>query len=540
MRHHFTQKMFWRDVTILAVGMGYLFFLACTVQASPADQNVTDSCFNSRGEKAVDSCRQLLHEDATHLKLMKRLADLLVELERFDESLHILNLARKKYPQNKRIAYKIKVTKSMEAEKILFADEEETSSAKADLKKSRTSAKVSRLLCLKIKGERGLKACEEAIESYPQDSSLHRAYGDLLSAYGQKDRARKEYVEAEKLQLPEAIVVKKIVRTSQKTVVIAKDEYSKEISNNTSNIQPKSLVGAESGSIEEKMHQLKNLYDQKLIDGDEYKNRKFTLMNQTFGKIRTEEETSQRKKDTTIPQVNYGDYFGLVIGVQNYKYLTKLEMASNDAQEVSKLLKKAYGFKVEVLEDPTRREILMALGKMRRTLRKSDNLLIYYAGHGLLDRAADVGYWLPVDAASDNDIDWLSLNSVTSAARAIPAKHLMIVADSCFSGKLTRGIIIKIPQTDRISRMASKRVRVVLTSGGLEPVLDAGGGDHSVFAAAFLEILRENKDVIDGTTLFSLLRRNVMLNASQTPEYSDIRKAGHEGGDFLFVRTFPK
>jgi hypothetical protein len=27
-----------------------------------------------------------------------------------------------------------------------------------------------------------------------------------------------------------------------------------------------------------------------------------------------------------------------------------------------------------------------------------------------------------------------------------------------------------------------------------------------------------------------------MLNSDQTPEYSDIRKAGHDGGDFLFVR----
>ncbi len=32
------------------------------------------------------------------------------------------------------------------------------------------------------------------------------------------------------------------------------------------------------------------------------------------------------------------------------------------------------------------------------------------------------------------------------------------------------------------------------------------------------------------------LRERVMLGAPQTPEYSNIRFAGHEGGDFLFVR----
>ena len=41
---------------------------------------------------------------------------------------------------------------------------------------------------------------------------------------------------------------------------------------------------------------------------------------------------------------------------------------------------------------------------------------------------------------------------------------------------------------------------------------------------------------MDGTELFEQVRRRVVLNADQTPEYSDIRHAGHEGGDFLFVR----
>ena len=89
---------------------------------------------------------------------------------------------------------------------------------------------------------------------------------------------------------------------------------------------------------------------------------------------------------------------------------------------------------------------------------------------------------------------------------------------------------------DYWQRMARKRTRVALTSGGLEPVADAGGGRHSPFAAAFIDVLKANPSVIDGTQLFSQMRRPVILNADQTPQYSDVRKAGHEGGDFLFVR----
>lgn len=112
--------------------------------------------------------------------------------------------------------------------------------------------------------------------------------------------------------------------------------------------------------------------------------------------------------------------------------------------------------------------------------------------------------------------------------------HVLVVADSCYSGKLTRGIRMRAPKTnDYLNRILQKRVRIVLASGGLEPVLDGGG--HSVFAAAFLSALQENEGVLDTSALFSRVRRDVMLGADQTPELADIRKADHQGGDFLFL-----
>ena len=75
-----------------------------------------------------------------------------------------------------------------------------------------------------------------------------------------------------------------------------------------------------------------------------------------------------------------------------------------------------------------------------------------------------------------------------------------------------------------------------LATLGLEPVMDSGGGGHSVFAKAFLAALQENDGVLEGQELFNRLRRPVVVNSDQTPDYSDIRRAGHDGGDFLFVR----
>lgn len=124
--------------------------------------------------------------------------------------------------------------------------------------------------------------------------------------------------------------------------------------------------------------------------------------------------------------------------------------------------------------------------------------------------------------------------------RAIQAKHVMVVADSCYSGTLVRAAQAGLNTTEQrnawLTRMNEKRSRTALVSGGLEPVIDAGGGGHSVFAKAFLNQLRDNPDVLDGQTLFTAVGRPVALESDQTPQYSDIRRSGHEGGDFLFVR----
>ena len=120
--------------------------------------------------------------------------------------------------------------------------------------------------------------------------------------------------------------------------------------------------------------------------------------------------------------------------------------------------------------------------------------------------------------------------------RANPAKHILLVADSCFSGTLTRGLSIADRTSGYVERLASKKARTALTSGGLEPVADGGGSGHSAFALAFLNSLRDNNRILEGSTLFSQLRRNVILNSDQTPEYGVIHKCGDDGGDFLFVR----
>ena len=251
---------------------------------------------------------------------------------------------------------------------------------------------------------------------------------------------------------------------------------------------------------------------------------------------------SEQQPATQPPSVvsDLGTFHALVIGNDAYRALPRLRTAVKDARAVAALLESRYGFRVTTLTNATRAETIQALQKMRSRLTERDNLLIYYAGHGKLDRGADRGYWLPTDAVEDSPVNWINNVTITDTLKAIQAKHVMVVADSCYSGTLTRdtrGIEVRPKESDYIEKTHRKKSRTVLASGGLEPVSDSGGSGHSVFAKAFMDALRDNDGVIDGLDVFAYVRKQVRLNADQVPNYANIRMAGHEvGGDFLFAR----
>ena len=112
-------------------------------------------------------------------------------------------------------------------------------------------------------------------------------------------------------------------------------------------------------------------------------------------------------------------------------------------------------------------------------------------------------------------------SSVKQASTSSGAKHVMIIADSCYSGTLVRstgkGLRTAKDRDVWLKRMSQKRSRTALVSGGIEPVMDGGGGKNSVFAKALLDILKENQSVIDGAAVFESLKRRVVLGSDQTP-----------------------
>ena len=253
------------------------------------------------------------------------------------------------------------------------------------------------------------------------------------------------------------------------------------------------------------------------------------LVASDFFQIKTDSEKS-----------GFGNFYALVIGDNKYSFLQELKTAENDAREIAAVLRDDYHFNVTLLLNAGRSDIMLSLDKFRSLLTEDDNFLIFYAGHGYLDVKGDEGYWLPIDAKMDNEINWISNSYIATVLKAVAANHVLIVSDSCYSGKLVRGGEEKQVSLKNLSyykNITSKRSRCVISSGGLEPVVDNGGEDgHSIFASSFINALKENKGIMDTNTLFTEVRHMVMLNSSQTPEFADLRNAGHMGGEFLFIR----
>jgi hypothetical protein len=258
--------------------------------------------------------------------------------------------------------------------------------------------------------------------------------------------------------------------------------------------------------------------------------------------------------ERTLAGMNFGRYYAIVIGNQNYQSIDNLATPRYDVERAARILADKYGFTVQILEDANDITMLKTINDMNAVLKPEDNLLIYYAGHGarLPNGKSESGYWLPVNAdAPPKDTFWVPNEQITGHLGRLPAKRVLVVADSCYAGLLSTDpsylfLNDKVSYSkDYIAYKLPKRARLLLTSGGDAPVLDEGSGGNSVFARAFLDELEANTGILSSPELFSRIRKRVETAAAknkfvQVPEFKSIKGAGHEVGDFFFVPKSPK
>lgn len=240
------------------------------------------------------------------------------------------------------------------------------------------------------------------------------------------------------------------------------------------------------------------------------------------------------------------NYHAVVIGISDYAARAgagweNLKTARADAEAVADVLRQQYGFSVELLTGPraSKGGILTALDKLA-TLTDRDAVLIYYAGHGSYDPALDEGFWIPSDARKTADgrdarEDWIWNSMITKMVNASRARHVLVIADSCYAGSLFRGGEAPADRaTAWYARAIHQPSRYLVASGDLEPVLDSGF-EHSVFAEALLQYLRNpSSPMFPASDMALAVREKVGALTGQTVRMGPLAVSAHGGGEFIF------
>jgi WD40 repeat protein len=232
-----------------------------------------------------------------------------------------------------------------------------------------------------------------------------------------------------------------------------------------------------------------------------------------------------------------GQYHALIIGINAYDdpHINDLDNPVKDAKSLAKVLSEHYTFPEEnitMLTNATRRDIVVELDNLGNKLSRNDNLLIFYAGHGYWDDDANIGYWLPSDAAKSTKVDWFRNSTLKDYVKQIPAQHTLLITDACFGGAIfkTRKAFADAPKA--FNSLYELPSRKAMTSGTLKEVPDV-----SVFLKYLIKRLEQNEEkYVSSEQLFSSIRIAVMNNSDNVPQFGVIQKSGDEGGDFIFIR----
>jgi hypothetical protein len=219
----------------------------------------------------------------------------------------------------------------------------------------------------------------------------------------------------------------------------------------------------------------------------------------------------------------------IAVGVSEYQDAEmNLRFAKKDASELAQLFQKNAGNrKVELhllTNQEATREKILALSQYLEATNIDDQVIIYYAGHGMYD--ADYNYILATHDInfSDPAAKGLSYDQVLGFLDGIPARNKLLLLDACHSGEIDKENIEQVEavleedEDITFRSFGNKKVQekqvglensfelmkslftdlregtgsaVIAAAGGAEYALEGGGVENGVFTHVLLKGLGE-------------------------------------------------
>ena len=254
----------------------------------------------------------------------------------------------------------------------------------------------------------------------------------------------------------------------------------------------------------------------------------------------TQAREQQNVKDLAVrAEVVYANRKALVIGNDNYRNVTKLENAREDARAIAENMQKV-GYKVTLKLDLTEKEMKTALRSFSSQVEGGDEVMIFYAGHGVQLGAAN--YLLPVDIGGESESqvkdEAIPLQRLLDDMSERKVKFALAIIDACrdnpfkVAGRAIGGRGLS-PTTAATGQM------VIFSAGTGQQALDRLGptdkGKNGIFTRVFLKEM-----LVPGITIDKVVRnvRNQVVGLANSVGHEQVPAIYDQVvGDFYFMKS---
>jgi len=233
--------------------------------------------------------------------------------------------------------------------------------------------------------------------------------------------------------------------------------------------------------------------------------------------------------------------YAVVVGIEQYRTkLPKADFAAQDAKVMGAYLTKTMGFAEEnvailVNENATRTDLEKYVEHwLPNRVEKDSTVFVYYSGHGAPNPKTGDAYLVPYDGdPAFVDATGYPLKRLYEQLGKLPAKEVVVLLDSCFSGAGGRSVIAKgmRPMVLSVENpvLASGKTVVLAASKGDQVSSTYDQKGHGLLTYFFLKGLRGEADAnrdgsVDLAEVYEYLKPQVErtarreFNNDQTPQ----------------------
>jgi tetratricopeptide (TPR) repeat protein len=266
------------------------------------------------------------------------------------------------------------------------------------------------------------------------------------------------------------------------------------------------------------------------------KNKIMVEAEDVYGNKQSAEFRLNREGATIAANNPMGKTWAVFIENSKYQTFTPLEGPAKDVNLMTRALSAYDIHNVIIKKDLTKIEMERFFSIELRDLIRANqvkSLLIWYAGHGKFIN--DVGYWIPVDAKTDDEYTYFNISNLRASMETYLTylTHTLVITDACESGptfyQAMRSELKKRSCDDwQATQFKSSQV---FSSAGYELAKD-----DSQFTRTFATALMNNPNAcMPIEEIVSKVSTSVGENNQQKPKFGKIAGLQDEDGTFFFI-----